>query len=314
MDNIEKFINREIRAKDIFTIKKIEKNVSYDFIKQHHYLGDAKFFAKFSYGLYNKETDELIGVTSYTNPQGAVALKGWWGLPNQDQTIMELCRLCVIPKLNGTNATSYLLGNSIRMLKKEGIRAVTTLADNSRHAGSIYQVCNFTYYGLSNKKSDFFIYDGSGKTKRNHRGSTKDERGVWLPRTQKHRYAFILDKTLKCKYEEKPLPGKEEFEEYGCSCGGTHEIYDKRFKETFTCPICVDEFKPIEKTEEKTMDEKWDELKDAGLDEPLTPENTPEYFPKEEVVMGKNSSIVPYLLKQAEVKEEDSEEGEKEWF
>ena len=158
MYNIIKFITREVKAKEIFTIKLIDKKVAYDFVRTYHYLGDAKFFSKFSYGLYLKEDDRLVGVTTFFNPQGNVALKGWFGLPNSDQSVLELSRLCVIPDLNGTNATSYLLGNSIKFLKKEGIRAVITLADDSRHNGSIYQVCNFKYFGLTDKKSDFFHF------------------------------------------------------------------------------------------------------------------------------------------------------------
>ena len=99
MDNIIRFITREVKAKEIFTIKLIDKKVAYEFIRVYHYLGDAKFFAKYSFGLYHKETDELLGVTTFTNPQGNVALKGWFGLENSDQTVMELSRLCVLPNL-----------------------------------------------------------------------------------------------------------------------------------------------------------------------------------------------------------------------
>ena len=91
--NLQKFIAREVKANSIFTIKQIDKRVAYDFIRQHHYLGDARFFSKFSYGLYYTETNQLVGVATMTNPQGNVALKGWFGLENSDQTVMELSRL-----------------------------------------------------------------------------------------------------------------------------------------------------------------------------------------------------------------------------
>ena len=84
-DTIQKFSNRELKAKNIFTIKKINKSEAYDFIKIYHYLGDAKFFSKFAYGLFNKETDEILGVTTFSNPQGATTMKGWFNLTNQDQ-------------------------------------------------------------------------------------------------------------------------------------------------------------------------------------------------------------------------------------
>lgn len=102
---IEKFKNREVKAKDVFSLRKIEKNEAFDFISQYHYLGEAKFFSKFSYGLFIGE--ELVGCATYSNPQGISALKSWFGFDNTNQTIMELSRLCMEPSLNGTNG--YIL-------------------------------------------------------------------------------------------------------------------------------------------------------------------------------------------------------------
>tara|TARA_R110000803_G_scaffold13218_10_gene37341 strand:+ start:4608 stop:5504 length:897 start_codon:yes stop_codon:yes gene_type:complete len=218
------------------TLRLIDKKVAYEFIRVYHYLGDAKFFSKFAYGLYKDGSDDLLGVATFSNPQGNVALKGWFGLPNTDQTVLELSRLCLLPELNGTNATSYLLANSIKLLKKEGIRAVITLADDSRHKGSIYQVCNFTYYGLTDKKSDFFSFTDGGKV--NPRGATKDKQGVWIPRTQKNRYAYIMDNNLICNYTEQEKPKKGDNGVYDC-CGGTHMVTDKRFNINYTCPKCT---------------------------------------------------------------------------
>lgn len=235
-DLIDKFKNRELKAKEVFDIKLIDKKVAYDFIKVYHYLGDAKFFSKFAYGLYVKNEDKLVGVTTFSNPQGNVALKGWFGLPNTDQTVLELSRLCVLPQLNGTNTTSYLLGNSIKLLKKEGVRAVITLADDSRHNGSIYQVCNFKYYGLTDKKSDFFHYSNN-TWKVNPRGPTKDKQGVWINRTQKHRYSYIIDDKLICLYQQQPYPKKTDIKQYDC-CGGTKLVKDNRFNIEYPCPKC----------------------------------------------------------------------------
>tara|TARA_R110000787_G_scaffold284293_1_gene397856 strand:+ start:632 stop:1402 length:771 start_codon:yes stop_codon:yes gene_type:complete len=234
--NIDKeilqFKNREIKAKKIFRIKEIDKKTSYAFIRQYHYLKDAKFFAKYSYGLYIDNI--LVGCSAFSNPQGISAMKSWFGLPNSDQSVLELSRLCMLPKLNGTNATSYLLGNSMKMLKHKEVKAVITLADDSRHVGSIYQVCNFKYYGSTDKKTDFFCADG----KVNPRGKTKDLKGVWLPRTQKHRYAFLLDKKMNVLLNECSKPTLEDTSEYDC-CNGTKEVFDKRFNKKYSCPKCT---------------------------------------------------------------------------
>ena len=235
-NKIDDFKNRKIKANDIFVIQKIDKNTSYDFVKKYHYLKDAKFFSFFNYGLFIN--DLLVGVATYSNPQGISSLKGWFNLTNQDKTVLELSRLCLLPCLNKTNATSYLLGNSLKKLKEEGIRAVITLADSKLHVGSIYQVCNFKYYGLTDKKTDFYCADG----RVNPRGKTSDVQGVWLPRTRKHRYAYIFDKTLKCNYAPLPYPKQDEVGELEC-CNGLKVVYDKRFKVVYPCPICCKSIK-----------------------------------------------------------------------
>lgn len=235
---VQKFKNREIKAKKIFSIKEINKKMAYNFIQKYHYLKDAKFLSKYNYGLYIEQ--ELVGCSTFSNPQGIQAMSSWFGLPNSDQSIVELSRLCMMPNLNGSNATSFLLGNSIKMLKTKNIKAVITLADDSRHVGSIYQVCNFKYYGLTDKKTDFYAENG----KVNPRGKTKDIPGVWLPRTRKHRYAFILDKNLKVLLNEQEKPKHALINNYNC-CNNTSKVYDKRFSKLYSCPKCVGYLKQI---------------------------------------------------------------------
>ena len=229
---IEQFKNREVKAKDLFVIREIGKETAYDFVRRYHYLGSAKFFAKYSYGLYVGL--EIVGCATFACPQGSEALKGWFGLSNDDQSVMELTRLCMLPQLNGTNATSFLLGGGIRNLKKHGIRAIITLATSDRHVGSIYQVCNFKYYGLTDEKCDFWSYETQGKP----RGKVKDIQGIWVKKPRKHRYAFILDKKLKCLYEEEKKPSPEKIVPFSC-CGGTHILHDNRYSVDYTCPICT---------------------------------------------------------------------------
>lgn len=252
--DFEKFKNRECKAKDIFTIREIEKDVAYKFVRQYHYLGDARFFCCRAYGLIHTASKTLVGCATFSQPQGNVALKGWFGLDNDCTNIFELSRLCMLPSLNKTNATSFLLSGSIKemqrenhekehLFKKEGkefkaedfiCRGVITLACSERHIGSIYQVCNFKYYGLSDVKSDFFSIDGTV----NPRGETSNKQGVWLPRPRKHRYAFILDKNLKVLYDEVPRPTLDQVFDVEC-CGGTHKVFDSRFKVWYTCPKCT---------------------------------------------------------------------------
>lgn len=235
---IREFKGRNSKAKDTFVIKPISQKWAHRFVTKYHYLGNARFLSKYNHGIFIENM--LVGCATYGSPQGSMTMKGWFGLENSDLTVMELTRLCVVPVLNGSNATSYLLGNSIKMLRKEGIRAVITLADDSMHIGSIYQVCNFKYYGLSEPKTDFYNTDGTI----NPRGETKNTNGVWLARTRKHRYAYIIDKNLKVLLNEEHKPSNNERTEYSC-CGGTRVVFDKRFKVGYTCPKCTGSLKPL---------------------------------------------------------------------
>lgn len=232
----KEFKERKVKAKEIFYIKKIKKNDSYEFIKKYHYLKDAKFFSRYQYGLFLKENDMLIGCSAFSNPQGSLTLKGWFNLDNSNQTIMELHRLCILPLFNGTNATSFLLSNSIKLLKSEGIKAVITLADNNRHVGSIYQICNFKYYGLTSLKKDFVTLDG----KVNPRIKTNDVQGVWIKRSQKHRYLYLLDKNLKVNYKEQKRPNISDINNLNLciDCNGEKIVLDKRFNVKYKCPNC----------------------------------------------------------------------------
>lgn len=250
---IEKFKLREVKAKDVFYIEEIDKKTSYDFVRKYHYLGDAKFFCVKAFGLFLNETSELVGVATYSQPQGISALKGWFGLDNSNTNVFELSRLCMLPTLNKTNATSFLLGGSIKKLKEMNqlvkeekkrnnqefthkdwvCRGIITLACSERHNGAIYQICNFKYYGLSNQKTDFYAENG----KLNPRGKTSDVFGVWLPRARKHRYAYILDESLICNYAEKTRPSLDTIS-LDC-CNGTKKVYDSRFNKIYTCPKCT---------------------------------------------------------------------------
>lgn len=234
-EDIRRFKNREVKAKTLFQITEISKVEAYEFVSHYHYLGKAKFFCAQAFGLFYKPENLLVGCATYQQPQGIVALKSWFSLPNSCTNIYELGRLCMLPQLNGTNATSFLLGGSISLLKKQNfIRAVITLATSDRHVGSIYQVCNFKYYGVTDKKTDFYCADG----RKNPRGPTRDLPGVWIDRPQKHRYAYVFDDTLRVNFAEAVKPKKGVIMANTC-CHGSGAVHDARFGAYYTCPLCT---------------------------------------------------------------------------
>ena len=189
-------------------VKTISRQDCAPFILGIHY---AKRFPSVSYafGLFDNEV--LIGVVTYGTPPSATLRTGLAGKENQEK-ILELNRLCL--KHNKKNEASYLVAKSLKLLPVGKI--IVSFADTDQnHKGIVYQACNFKYYGLSAKRTDWKI-----KGKEHLHGQTiADEfRGIpnrskamrekygddfYLhPRPRKHRYIYVTGgKKYKILYE-----------------------------------------------------------------------------------------------------------------
>ena len=209
-------------------------------------MADKDFTFLHAYGLF--VNSECVGASVFGMVGGISSLKGWFGIGNsKDESLgfVELNGLVLNPMYNGGNYTSKLLGGAIRKLKKKGVRAVVSLADASIHNGYIYQACNFSYHGLSDKKTDFYQYNSNGNFKLNPRGQTKSLSGVWLPRTRKHRYVYLIDKKVNVLYEKQQYPKGQEHK--SSCCKGSHIVFDNRFDQKYTCPLCTKKLKKLKK-------------------------------------------------------------------
>jgi hypothetical protein len=92
------------------------------------------------------------------------------------------------------NITSWFVSRCIRRFRKDArVRAILSYADASHHTGTIYRACNFTYYGLTDPKKDFYYADGT----KHSRGSVSGIDGEWRDRSRKHRYLMVFEKELK---------------------------------------------------------------------------------------------------------------------
>lgn len=171
------------------------------FILGIHY---AKRWPSISYACGLFDDDELIGVCCYGTPSSAPLRNGIAG-DEFSKCVLELNRLCL--KYNRKNEASFLVARSLKMLPKNKI--VISFADIAQgHKGVVYQACNFTYHGLSAKRTDWKV-----KGMEHLHGQTiADEfRGVenrakamrekygdnfyLAPRPRKHRYIYITGST-----------------------------------------------------------------------------------------------------------------------
>ena len=193
-----------------YEIKRIQKNDCKDFLNTYHYLGQQGqgFRSGYNYGLF--EEGQLVGVCIFTSMSAWETVKGCFGLQNKEQKdFYELARFALDDDHHSVpNLGSWFMSQCIKQLRKDTfVRAIFTYADTEQsHVGYIYQATNFKYYGLTAPKNDFWILKDDGTYKKQGRGKTKGVDGEWRPRSQKHRYLMLFDKSLKVLWAEKPYP------------------------------------------------------------------------------------------------------------
>lgn len=199
--------------KSDFYIDKVTKKQSEELLLQYHYLKDISkgFKSGYNYGLFKRnEFSPLniggpVGVIIFTGLPVPEVAKGAFGLERHEQQgLFELSRLCIHPSTQSCehNITSWFVSKAIRQFRRDTeVKAILSYADSDHHSGTIYRACNFKYYGLTDRKKDFYYSDGT----KHSRGKVKGEEGEWKDRSRKHRYLMVFDKQL-----QKRLTWKEE--------------------------------------------------------------------------------------------------------
>lgn len=130
----------------------------------------------------------LIGVCTYGVPASRSLCIGIAGEENADN-VLELNRLCLLPKFNGQNNSSYLVSHSLKMLPNKTF--VVSYADTAwTHVGYIYQATNFLYTGATKERTDIY---SSGHSRHYSKEETRRQF-----RSSKHRYIYLVgDKRTK---------------------------------------------------------------------------------------------------------------------
>jgi hypothetical protein len=106
-----------------------------------------------AFGLYRGEM--LEGVCTFGTPASAPLRSGIAG-PDYAKNILELNRLCL--RTNAPNDASRLVGGSLKLLRQRGQFIVISFADTDQsHVGTVYQAANFSYHGLSEKRTDWKV-------------------------------------------------------------------------------------------------------------------------------------------------------------
>jgi len=200
--------------KSQYYIERVTKKELEHLLLTYHYLKDESktYKSGFNYGLFKRSEWECplrigncLGACIFTGLPVPEIAKGAFGLNrNEQQGLFELSRLCIEPSTQSSeyNITSWFVSRAIKQLRKDTeVKAILSYADSNHHSGTIYRACNFKYYGLTDRKKDFYYSDGT----KHSRGKVKGSEGEWRERSRKHRYLIVFDKEL-----QKRLTWKEE--------------------------------------------------------------------------------------------------------
>jgi hypothetical protein len=187
-------------SKQEYSIERVSKAQCADVLLKYHYLKDISkgFKSGFNYGLIKDGV--CVGVIIFTGFPVPELSKGMLGLARDDQDgLFELSRLCLHPEVQQSehNLASWFVSRSIRALRKDTpVRVILSYADADFHQGTVYSACNFSYYGLTEAKKDFWVLQPDGSFVKHSRGPIKHLQGEWRMRSRKRRFVLVFDKSL----------------------------------------------------------------------------------------------------------------------
>ena len=181
--------------KELYHIEKISYKEAENMVVENHYL-HRKASCCHAYGLFENETNELIGTIIYGIPASRALQKGICG-ESEANNVIEITRVWI---KDGTpkNVESYLIGNTIKLVPYEIV--VSYAEKGVGHVGYIYQATNFIYTGLSDKHVQWIIPDMDNAHSRHlfdQYGGIKKakevlgDKMVRTERPRKHRYIYF---------------------------------------------------------------------------------------------------------------------------
>jgi len=174
-------------------VRRITKKVANEWVSSKHYRRTLGIFWE---GFALIEGDKITGVVTYGQPSPSIQR---YAFPNRDFRLYELTRLVI--QTPTFNAASFLVANSLKMLK-ERPAAVISYADSQQgHCGIVYQATNWDYTGSVTAHDSLYIVAGE----KLHSKTIQDRFGVTAPGkwakengiqrvkpAPKHRYFFYL--------------------------------------------------------------------------------------------------------------------------
>lgn len=131
-----------------WTVLPVSHATCHRLVWDHHYSKSLSCASTYRHGLFARaEPHRCVGVAQWFPPIRSAAIASWDGDWHE---VLALSRLAIAPDVP-TNAASFLLAASVRLIKDDGrYRCLITYADTWRgHTGAIYRAANWEYMGMT---------------------------------------------------------------------------------------------------------------------------------------------------------------------
>lgn len=144
-------------------VVKVDKKICDEFVSKKHYSRKPSIFWA---GFALIENNTIQGVCVFGQPSPPIQKHAF---KERDFRLYELTRLVV--QSTTKNASSFLVGNALRMLEPKPCAVISYADSEQGHCGYIYQATNWLYTGSTISHDKLYIVDG----KRIHPMSLRDK-------------------------------------------------------------------------------------------------------------------------------------------
>lgn len=186
---------KSLRAADYFVVD-VPLSLAQELVEEYHYSKGGSRTRVYTHGLYRRDAPELcLGVAWWLPPTRPAAVSV---SPDEPNRVLSLTRLVILPQVP-TNGASFLLGASMKLIRKDGrYKHLVTYADEGQgHLGNIYRATNWEYVGAMPGQPAY--RDGSGRQVSRKMGAVTRNNTEMLElgyvntgRTRKHKFVMHL--------------------------------------------------------------------------------------------------------------------------
>lgn len=185
-----------LKKEDWYVVDVADRKKAKELIEKYHYAKGGSHTSTYLHGLFRRTDNALMGVAWWLPPTRVAAesvnKENW-------KKVHSLSRLVLHPDVP-KNGASFLLSQSVKLIKKEGRAAsLVTYADTEQgHTGHIYRCANWTYVGLTKPTPVWVKPDGSRVAKKSTVSRTNAEMKslgyLYLGSFPKHKFILHLER------------------------------------------------------------------------------------------------------------------------